>query len=123
MILKQLPTIINDLNNLGISLKSLDSINLGIVGVNAGNIEAYQSAIKGLSAEQAVFALSTKGANTAQIEEIMMTETATLAKGTYTQADIQAALAKNGLTTASTILTTTQQKEIVQSGLLTSENL
>lgn len=98
-------------------------MNIGTVGLNAGNIQAYQSAIKGLSAEQAVFALATKGANAAQIEEIMTTETATLAKGTYTQADVQAALTKNGLTTASTILTTTQQKEIVQSGLLTSEKL
>ena len=122
-IFKQLPTIINDLNKIGISLKSLDAMNIGTVGLNIGNIQAYQSAIKGLSAEQAVFALSTKGANAAQIEEIMTTETATLAKGTYTQADIQAAFAKNSFTTASAILTTTQQKEIVQSGLLTSEKL
>lgn len=122
-IFKQLPTIINDLNKLGISLKSLDSMNLGIVGVNTGNIQAYQTAIKGLSAEQAVFALKTKNANVAQIEEIMTTQTATLAKDAYTQADIQAALAKNGLSTSATILTTAQQKEIVQSGLITSEKL
>lgn len=123
MIFKQLPTIINDLNTLGISLKALDSMNIGIVGLNAGNIQAYQNAIKGLSAEQAVFALATKGANATQIEEIMTTETATLAKGIYTQADIQAALAKNGLASSATILTTAQQKEIVQSGLITSEKL
>lgn len=120
---KQLPTIINDLNKLGISLKSLDAMNIGTVGLNIGNIQAYQSAIKGLSAEQAVFALVTKGANAAQIEEIMTTETATLAKGTYTQADVQAALAKHGLATASTILTVEQQKEITNSGLLSAEKM
>lgn len=87
-------------------------MNVGTVGLNVGNIQAYQSAIKGLSAEQAVFALATKGANAAQIEEIMTTETATLAKGTYTQADVQAAMAKHGLATASAILTVEQQKEI-----------
>ncbi len=122
-ILKQLPTIINDLNKLGSSLKILDTMNVGTVGLNVGNIQAYQSAIKGLSAEQAVFALATKGANAAQIEEIMTTETATLAKGTYTQADVQAAMAKHGLATASAILTVEQQKEITNSGLLSAEKM
>lgn len=98
-------------------------MNIGIIGVNTGNIQAYQAAIKGLSAEQAVFTLLTKGANTAQIKEIMTTETATLAKNTYKDANIQAALAKNGLITASNMLTVTQQKEIIQSELLTSEKL
>ena len=122
-ILKQLPTIINDLNKLGSSLKILDTMNVGTVGLNVGNIQAYQSAIKGLSAEQAVFALATKGANAAQIEEIMTTETATLVKGTYTQADVQAAMAKHGLATASAILTVEQQKEITNSGLLSAEKM
>lgn len=98
-------------------------MNVGTVGLNVGNIQAYQSAIKGLSGEQAVFALATKGANAAQIEEIMTTETATLAKGTYTQADVQAAMAKHGLATASAILTVAQQKEITNSGLLSAEKM
>lgn len=119
----QLPTIINDLNKIGISLKSLSSLNIGVVGVNTGNIQAYQAAIKGLSAEQSVFALATKGATEAQIEEIMTTETATLAKETYTQADIQAALAKNSLITTSTVLTVAQQEELINSGLLTHEKM
>lgn len=104
-------------------MKILDTMNVGTVGLNVGNIQAYQSAIKGLSAEQAVFALATKGANAAQIEEIMTTETATLAKGTYTQADVQAAMAKHGLATASAILTVEQQKEITNSGLLSAEKM
>ncbi len=122
-IFKQLPTIINDLNLLGGSLNALSTMNIGAFEVNEGNIQAYQSAIKGLSSEQAVFALATKGANAAQIEEIMTTETAALAKGAYTQADIQAALVKNGLAAASGMLSVSQQKELVQSGLLTSEKL
>lgn len=120
---KQLPTIMNDLNLLGGSLNALTAMNIGPFYVNEGNIQAYQSAIKGLSSEQAVFALATKGANAAQIEEIMTTETAALAKGAYTQADIQAALVKNGLAAASGMLSVSQQKELIQSGLLTSEKL
>ena len=123
MILKQIPIVIGDLNKLGIALKSLDAMNIGTVGLNTGNIEDYQSAIKGLSAAQAVFALTTKGANATQIEEILTTETATLSKNRYTQADVQVALAKRGLATASTILTVEQQKEIINSGLLTSEKM
>ena len=121
-ILKQLPTIINNLNKLRSSLKILDTMNVRIVGLNVGNIQAYQSAIKGLSAEQAVFALATKGANAAQIEEIMTTETATLVKGTYTQADVQAAMAKHGLATASVLgLTTAENGSLVSKKVLNAE--
>lgn len=123
MILKELPNYIKNLNDTGAALKALSKIDIGVVGVNYGNIDAYQKAIKGLNAEQAVAVLSSKKLNAAQIEEIMTTESATLAKGTYTQADVQAALAKQGLTTATSVLTTEQQAEIINSGLLTSDKL
>lgn len=32
---------VGDLNKLGIALKSLDTMKLGTVGVNLGNVEAY----------------------------------------------------------------------------------
>ena len=46
---KQLPTMISELNKLGIALKALDGMNLATVGVNTGNLDAFRSAIKGLS--------------------------------------------------------------------------
>ena len=67
---KQLPTMISELNKLGIALKALDRMNLTIVGVNTGNLDAFRSAIKGLSTEQAVFALASKGATEEQIRQI-----------------------------------------------------
>lgn len=121
--MKKLPEYIKNLNSTGATIKALNKIDIGVVGVNYGNIDAYQKAIKGLSAEQAVAVLSSKKLNAAQIEEIMTTESATLAKGTYTQADVQAALAKQGLTTATSVLTAEQQSEIINSGLLTSDKL
>lgn len=97
MILKQLPQIIGELNTLGIALKSLDAMNLGIVGVNFGNIEAYRTALKGLSVEQSVFALASKGATEEQIRQILVTNQSM-------SADVEAALAKAGLTTATQAL-------------------
>lgn len=55
MTFKQLPTIISDLNKLGIAIKNIDALNISTVGVNTGNLDAFRSAIKGLSTEQAVF--------------------------------------------------------------------
>lgn len=57
MTFKQLPTIISDLNKLGIAIKNIDALNISTVGVNTGNLDAFRSAIKGLSTEQAVFGL------------------------------------------------------------------
>lgn len=108
---------------MGAAMRAMSGLNIGLVGLNPANIQAYQAAIKGLTAEQAAYVLASKGASAAQIEEIMSTETATLAKNAYTQADIQAALAKQGLATTTTLLTAEQQAEIVNSGLLTSEKL
>ena len=53
----------------------------------------------------------------------MLTEAATGAKVAYKEADIQAALAKNGLATTSTVLTAKQKEEIINSGLVTSEKM
>lgn len=102
---------------------NFEAIKNGILSLNPASINVLQQAIKGLTAEQAVLALATKGATAEQIEEILTTETATLAKGAYTQADIQAALAKYGLATATTMITAAQQEEILNSGILTSENM
>ncbi len=98
MILKQLPTMINDLNKLGIALKSLDAMKIGTVGVNVANVEAYRNALKGLSVEQSVFALASKGATEEQIRQILVTDQAM-------SSDVEAAIAKAGLTTATKALT------------------
>ncbi len=123
MIFKQIPTAIKDMNKLGAAINSLGALKIGNVAINDTNIQLYRNAIKGLSAEQAAFALSSKGVNEEQIREIMLTETAIGAKDAYANADIQAAFAKNGLATTSAVLTTKQQEEIVNSGLLTSEKM
>ena len=70
---------------------------LGIVGVNLGNVEAYRAALKGLSVEQSVFALTSKGATEEQIRQILVTDQAKLK-------DVEAAMAKAGLTTATKAL-------------------
>lgn len=88
---------VSDLNKLGITLKSLDSMNLGTVGVNLANVEAYRAALKGLSVEQSVFALASKGATEEQIRQILVTDQAKLK-------DVEAAMAKAGLTTATKAL-------------------
>lgn len=127
MIFKQIPTAISNLNKLGSAIKAISNIDskisIGSIGLNSDNLLAYQNAIKGLSAEQAVFALATKKVNAEQINEIMTTETAILSKGAYTQADIQAALAKNKLATSYTVMTAAQKQEIINSGLITSEKM
>ena len=105
MIFKQLPTMISDLNKLGIALKSLDAMKIGTVGVNAANIEAYRTALKGLSVEQSVFALASKGATEEQIRQILVTNQATAS-------EVEAAMAKAGLTTATKALTQAEMVEM-----------
>ena len=96
---------ISDLNKLGIALKSLDAMKIGTVGVNVANVEAYRIALKGLSVEQSVFALASKGATEEQIRQILIINEAT-AK------DVEATLAKAGLTTATKALTQAEMVEI-----------
>ena len=105
MMLKQLPTMISELNKLGIALKALDRMNLATVGVNTENLDAFRSAIKGLSTEQAVFALASKGATEEQIRQILITKQSEAA-------DVEAALAKAGLTTATSALTQAEMVEL-----------
>ena len=96
---------ISDLNKLGIALKLLDAMKIGTVGVNIANVEAYRTALKGLSVEQSVFALASKGATEEQIRQILIINEAT-AK------DVEAAIAKAGLTTATKALTQAEMIEI-----------
>lgn len=105
MIFKQIPTMISDLNKLGIALKSLDAMKIGTVGVNIANVEAYRTALKGLSIEQSVFALASKGATEEQIRQILVTNQATAS-------EVEAAMAKAGLTTATKALTQAEMIEI-----------
>ena len=105
---------ISELNKLGIALKSLDGMNLATVGVNTGNLDAFRSAIKGLSTEQAVFALASKGATEEQIRQILITKQSEAA-------DIEAALAKAGLTTATVALNGQEVIELAQRKGLTAE--
>lgn len=105
MIFKQLPTAISDLNKLGIALKSLDTMNIGAVGVNTANLESYRTALKGLSIEQSVFALASKGATEEQIRQILVTNQATAS-------EVEAAMAKAGLTTATKALTQAEMVEM-----------
>lgn len=102
---KQLPTMISELNKLGIALKALDGMNLMSAGVNPGNLDAYRNAIKGLSKEQAVFALASKGATEEQIRQILITKQSETA-------EVEAALAKAGLTTATSALTQAEMVEL-----------
>lgn len=105
MIFKQLPTMISDLNKFGIALKALDTMKLGTVGVNVANVEAYRTALKGLSVEQSVFTLASKGATEEQIRQILVINEATAE-------DVEAAMAKAGLTTATKALTQAEMVEI-----------
>lgn len=114
MMFKQLPTMISELNKLGIALKALDGMNLTTVGVNTGNLDAFRSAIKGLSTEQAVFALASKGATEEQIRQILITKQSEAA-------DVEAALAKAGLTTATAALNGQEVIELAQRKGLTAE--
>ena len=94
---------ISELNKLGVTLKALDRMNLMSVGVNTGNLDAFRSAIKGLSAEQAVFALASKGATEEQIRQILITKQSETT-------DTEASLAKTGLITAAVSLTQVYQQ-------------
>lgn len=105
MMFKQLPTMISELNKLGVALKALDGMNLATVGINTGNLDAFRSTIKGLSTEQAVFALASKGATEEQIRQILITKQSEAA-------DVEAALAKAGLTTATSALTQAEMVEL-----------
>ena len=78
---------------------------LGTVGVNLGNVETYRAALKGLSVEQSVFALASKGATEEQIRQILVTNQATAE-------DVEAAMAKAGLTTATQALTQAEMIEM-----------
>lgn len=105
---------ISELNKLGIALKALDGMNLATVGINTGNLDAFRSAIKGLSTEQAVFALASKGATEEQIRQILITKQSEAA-------DVEAALAKAGLTTATVALNGQEVIELAQRKGLTAE--
>lgn len=107
------------------SLRSLSAIEspLSTIKGNTDVIQQYQSAVKNLSTEQAVHALASKNVNAAQIEEILTTKTATLETNSYTDANVKAALAKQNLASTTLILSTEQQKEIINSGLLSSEKM
>lgn len=111
---KQLPTMISELNKLGIALKALDGMNLATVGVNTGNLDAFRSAIKRLSTEQAVFALANKGATEEQIRQILITKQSEVA-------DVEAALAKARLTTATAALNGQEVIELATNKGITSE--
>lgn len=80
-------------------------MNLEITGVNSRNIEAYRTALKGLGVEQSVFALASKGATEEQIRQVLITDQA-IAN------DVEAALAKAGLTTATKALTQAEMVEM-----------
>lgn len=115
MILKQLPTMIGELNKLGIALKSLEAINIGTVGVNTGNIDAFRTSLKGLSIEQSVFALASKGATDEQIRQILVTNESK-------RADVEATIAKAGLTTTTKALTQSEMVELAtKSGVAKAE--
>ena len=96
---------ISELNKLGIALKALDGMNLATVGINTGNLDSFRSAIKSLSTEQAVFALASKGATEEQIRQILITKQSEAA-------DVEAALAKAGLTSATSALTQAEMVEL-----------
>lgn len=96
---------ISELNKLGIALKALDGMNLATVGVNTANLDVFRYAIKGLSTEQAVFTLASKGATEEQIRQILITKQSEAA-------DVEAALAKAGLTTATSALTQAEMVEL-----------
>lgn len=97
--------LITDLNKLGIAIKNISVLNISTVGVNTGNLNAFRSAIKGLSTEQAVFALVSKGATEEQIRQILITKQSEAA-------DVEATLAKVGLTTATSALTQAEMVEL-----------
>lgn len=86
---------------------------LGTVGVNLGNVEAYRAALKGLSVEQSVFALTSKGATEEQIRQILVTDQAKLK-------DVEAAMAKAGLTTATKALNAEETANIGITNVLTA---
>ena len=96
---------ISELNKLGGTIQAIDTLNIGTVGVNTGNLDAFRSAIKGLSTEQAVFALASKGATEEQIRQILITKQSEAA-------DVGAALAKAGLTTTTSALTQAEMVEL-----------
>ena len=96
---------ISELNKLGGAIQAIDTLNIGTVGVNTGNLDAFRSAIKGLSTEQAVFALASKGATEEQIRQILITKQSEAA-------DVGAALAKAGLTTTTSALTQAEMVEL-----------
>lgn len=106
---------VSDLNKIGIALNSLDTMNIRAVGVDAVNVESYRTAIKGLSVEQSIFALASKGATEEQIRQILVTNQAM-------SEDVEAAMAKAGLTTATRALTQAEMVEMAaKTGVAKSE--
>lgn len=116
MIFKTLPSIISSINQLGEASNKLKAINFSMVGLNAGNLDAYKNAISGISKEQAALLLSTQGLNQAQIDLVLSNEK-------VTASEIAEAATLDGVTKKKSILTVEQQKQLVSSQALTTEKL
>lgn len=116
MIFKTLPSIISSINQLGEASNKLKAINFSMVGLNAGNLDAYRNAISGISKEQAALLLSTQGLNQAQIDLVLSNEK-------VTASEIAEAATLDGVAKKKSILTVEQQKQLVSSQALTTEKL
>lgn len=116
MIFKTLPSIISSINQLGEASNKLKSINFSMVGLNAGNLDAYRNAISGISKEQAALLLSTQGLNQAQIDLVLSNEK-------VTASEIAEAATLDGVVKKKSILTVEQQKQLISSQALTTEKL
>lgn len=116
MIFKTLPSIISSINQLGEASNKLKTINFSMVGLNAGNLDAYRNAISGISKEQAALLLSTQGLNQAQIDLVLSNEK-------VTASEITEAATLDGVAKKKSILTVEQQKQLVSSQALTTEKL
>ncbi len=87
-----------------------------MVGLNAGNLDAYRNAISGISKEQAALLLSTQGLNQAQIDLVLSNEK-------VTASEIAEAATLDGVVKKKSILTVEQQKQLISSQALTTEKL
>ena len=116
MIFKTLPSIISSINQLGEASNKLKAINFSMVGLNAGNLDAYRNAISGISKEQAALLLSTQGLNQAQIDLVLSNEK-------VTASEIAEAATLDGVVKKKSILTVEQQKQLISSQALTTEKL
>lgn len=116
MIFKTLPSIISSINQLGEASNKLKAINFSMVGLNAGNLDAYRNAISGISKEQAALLLSTQGINQAQVDLVLSNEQ-------VTASEIAEAATLDGVVKKKSILTVEQQKQLISSQALTTEKL